>query len=505
MSSTDLEREELDRVIELLGKTTRTARLLAFIGSRHFAREQQLTEFSIATEVFGRSAKNFDSTEDAVVRVEAHRLRKKLREIYETGQSPNGIQISVPAGSYVLKFLPATEPHPAEAEHAEPVGKAGGGERPSHDTAAATPLGRRWAYLVTLAGLAAAAIISLWLIRDKQTAVTGTAKGETAAATSSVPSPAGAVSEVHILSGYTGSEVIDNSGVKWTPDQYFGGGAGWSKTGRYVRGTSRQFLFGAERTGQFSYDIPLVPGTYELRLFFVSPSRVGDEKVLSFNVMLNDQTLLNGYDANISAGGADVADEKVYRDITPGADGHVHLSFYNVIGTPEINALELAPGEPGKLKPIRITTQATAYVDRQGRRWRADDYYLNGLRSVESAKVTGTEDPELFSAERYGHFSYAIPVDTRGTYTVVLHFAEMYFGPQLQGGGGAGSRVFHVFCNGQTLLRDFDIFREAGSLQVVTRTFPGIKPSAQGKINLTFEPVTNNATVSAIEVLDESR
>jgi hypothetical protein len=118
--------------------------------------------------------------------------------------------------------------------------------------------------------------------------------------------------------------------------------------------------------------------------------------------------------------------------------------------------------------------------------------------------VTGTDDPELFGAERYGHFTYAIPVDTRGRYTVVLHFAEFYFGPQLHGGGGVGSRVFHVFCNGQTLLQDFDVYKEVGSLRVVTKTFSNIKPSAQGKINLTFEPVVNNATVSGIEVLDES-
>jgi hypothetical protein len=31
-----------------------------------------------------------------------------------------------------------------------------------------------------------------------------------------------------------------------------------------------------------------------------------------------------------------------------------------------------------------------------------------------------------------------------------------------------------------------------------------LKPSAQGKLNLTFEPILNNATVSGIEVIDES-
>jgi hypothetical protein len=38
---------------------------------------------------------------------------------------------------------------------------------------------------------------------------------------------------------------------------------------------------------------------------------------------------------------------------------------------------------------------------------------------------------------------------------------------------------------------------------MVTKTFTGIAPSAFGKINLDFEPVVNNATVSGIEVIEE--
>ena len=62
-----------------------------------------------------------------------------------------------------------------------------------------------------------------------------------------------------------------------------------------------------------------------------------------------------------------------------------------------------------------------------------------------------------------------------------------------------------MFCNGQTLLRDFDIYKEAGgSLKLVSKSFTGIASSAQGKINLDFEPVSNNATVSGIEVIEET-
>jgi hypothetical protein len=292
--------------------------------------------------------------------------------------------------------------------------------------------------------------------------------------------------------------------VRWTPDKYFAKGGTWTRDGGAVRATSRSFLFKSWRTGEFGYDIPLKPGNYELRLFFVSGQAVGDEKIASFGISMNGQSLLQAYDINMSADGPDVADELVFRDVRPMDDGMLHLWFTNETTSPVLNGLEIVPGTPGKLKPIRLITQRTSFVDHKGQRWRADDYFRNGVLSNDRYKVQGSDDPELFSAERFGHFNYAIPVDRRGRYTVVLHFAEFYYGPKLPGGGGVGSRVFHVFCNGQTLLRDFDIFKEAGSLRVVTKKFEHIQPSAFGKINLNFEPVINNATVSGIEIIDET-
>jgi hypothetical protein len=499
MNSRDAERQELERAIELLGRSTRPGRLLVYLGEKYFEHpEGQLTEFKVATEVFGRSEKNFDSSEDAVVRVEVHRLRKKLKEIYEKDDRPQGVRISLPAGTYVPKFEVAAGPKPDQAEPPPP---------PADEVPAGERVGVRrmpkWAWSVSILAvicIAIAGIVVNGRSRSRQPAapiVEATRPGPSTSSTSDK------TNELHLMSGYSGSEVIDNSGVRWTADRYFAGGGLWSRDSGFVRGTSRHFLFANWRTGEFGYDIPMAPGSYEMRLFFVTPQRVGDEKLSGFNVSLNGRPLLEAFDVNISANGADVAEEQVFRDVTPGEDGFVRLWFTNQVGSPMLNGLELTPGTPGKLKPIRLITQATSFVDHQDQRWRADDYYIGGFRSTERRKVSGTEDPELFGMERFGHFSYAIPVDRRGRYTVVLHFAEFYYGPQLTGGGGPGSRIFHVFCNGQTLLRDFDIYKEAGSLKVITKIFSNIAPSAQGKINLTFEPVVNNATVSGIEVLNE--
>jgi hypothetical protein len=479
----DAERQELERAVGLLGRSTRTARLLEFLGSKYFQEQhEQLTEIDIATQVFGRSAKVFDPTEDAVVRVEAHRLRKKLRELYEKDDRAGGMQISLPPGTYVPSFTIAPE---------KPVASA----------PAVTRRSAMWAWAALVVVFAA---VALFVMRDRSSDAKVATPASPAAAPEATSNAAGsALTELHIMAGNRGSEVIDNSGVRWMPDQHFAAGGVWSRDAGFIRGTSRPFLYAHWRTGEFGYNIPLAPGSYELRLHFISPVQVGDEKLAGFNIALNGKPLLESYDILMNANGAGIADEQVFRDVSPDKDGYVHLWFSNLGGSPMLNALELTPGTPGRLAPIRIATQPTSFVDHQGRRWRADDYYINGFHSTHTRKVSGTQDAELFGAERFGHFRYAIPVDRRGRYTVVLHFAEFYHGPQLPGGGGVGSRLFHVFCNGQTLLRDFDIYKEAGSLKVISKTFTNITPSALGKINLDFEPVFNNATVSGIEVIEE--
>ena len=82
-----------------------------------------------------------------------------------------------------------------------------------------------------------------------------------------------------------------------------------------------------------------------------------------------------------------------------------------------------------------------------------------------------------------------------------LYFAETWFGKSV---GGVGSRVFDVYCNGTTLLKNFDILKEAGGAQrQLIKTFRDIDASPQGKLNIEFVPVTNYAIVSAIEVVQE--
>jgi hypothetical protein len=111
----------------------------------------------------------------------------------------------------------------------------------------------------------------------------------------------------------------------------------------------------------------------------------------------------------------------------------------------------------------------------------------------------------LYASERWGHFSYAIPVSD-GRYRVTLKFCEGHYGKKNTGGGGLGSRLFDVYCNGVALMRNFDIFKEAGGEGIpIDRTFSGVRPNAQGKILLTFVPIAGMACVNGIEVAEEAR
>ena len=120
------------------------------------------------------------------------------------------------------------------------------------------------------------------------------------------------------------------------------------------------------------------------------------------------------------------------------------------------------------------------------------------------ASVRERDFRSLYNAHRFGNFTYSTPVVEGDKYTFTLHFAETYF-TSSDSFGGIGSRIFDVYCNGRTLLKDFDILKETGGVgnRPVVKVFHNIPASAQGKLNLTFVPTKNYALVSAIEVSEE--
>jgi hypothetical protein len=519
---TELERLELESVVAAFARTPRLAKLLAFIGEKYFQNGlEEITEYNIATQVFGRPRQTFDASRDAIARVEAYRLRKKLKEFYASEGKDHSILVTLPTGSYVPIFRHTNQPAPLPAPAADaakpvqdnlpdvvdankitavqnlPESIPTPPQTPVHTIAFAEKrrltLFAACAILLLCAGFAC---VALWH-RMHSASDANTAIHE------SVLPPNVAHLPLRLLAGYNGPSRIDNAGFYWEADQYFQGGAGYQRPDSTVLRSSNPMLFEHWRTGDFSYDIPVPPGPYELHLYFVA-SQLSEDNLSTFHIFCNGKILLQAFDISFDAVGANAADERVFKDIYPDKDGFLHLRFSMERASPSLNALELLPGVSHKQLPVRIVTQRTAVTDSHGNLWLPDNYFLGGRISDQPHQVGGTDDPKLYAYERYGNFNYSIPVDTHGRYTLILHFAEMFWGQQVSGYGGKGSRVFNVYCNGSTLLDKFDIYKEAGTLHAVTRSFPHLRPSPQGKLNISFEPITNAASISALEVIDES-
>ena len=135
-------------------------------------------------------------------------------------------------------------------------------------------------------------------------------------------------------------------------------------------------------------------------------------------------------------------------------------------------------------------------------------YFKGGQMAASEDPANGTDDPELYETERWGHFSYAIPV-APGKYNVTLYFIDR--GVQRGTSGSAGTptgsaseqRLFDVFCDGKAILRRMNLRQEGGENHPVVRRISGLEPNAQGKLLLEFIPVTQYATLSAIEVVPQ--
>jgi hypothetical protein len=201
----------------------------------------------------------------------------------------------------------------------------------------------------------------------------------------------------------------------------------------------------------------------------------------------------------------------VFRDISPAGDGVLRLSFASVRGAAMLSGIAVLPTGAGKVRPVRIRAGWTSgWQDPAGRQWQADSFFLGGnalVRRTNPAEESNSIAPDmaLYASERWGNFSYAVPV-ADGRYRVTLRFCEGHYGQHNSGAGGIGSRVFDVYCNGVALLRNFDIFKEAGGEgRPVSRAFAGVRPNAQGKIILGFVPVKGMACVNGIEVVEEAR
>ena len=503
----------LQRVLasETFSRSPQLSRLLKYLCESLLSHgADRIAEYAIGTEALGRPA-DFDPADDAAVRVEMHRLRRRLHDYYEAEGASEPVRIVIPPGQYApVVTRTGEEPKDpailiAPASEMDLVPTAEPLARPAASPNWFPPRPILW--MPIAAGIVLVA--SAWLRWGLSPPAIASGPTSPAKAAATIPSPsASPLLGIRIGCGRRGPWT-DRLGQIWGRDDYFEGGDAIEIPARsHIAGAFDAHLYQSARTGTFSYRIPLPARTYEMRLYFIEPvfgpdNDQGGEGNRMFSLAINGQKALDRFDILADADGAWTADVRVFKDISPGPDGFVHLDFQSTGNIAAlVNAIEFLPARPHILNPIRLLPQDNFYTDSAGNLWTPDNYSKGGRVAIHPGPVKNARDQEIFRHERFGRFRYAVPVD-RGSYSVYLYMSEEYWGPGNPGGGGDGTRVFSVFCNGTALLRGIDLFKEAGINYGVVRAFHHLKPNAQGKLMLSFEPEHDYASIYALEVLDE--
>ncbi len=522
MARAQAERAEVEAVLRsgIFHRAPMVASFFRYVCERYFEGEaDKVKEYNIGVEALGRPV-TFDQKKDSIVRVEAHRLRKLLSEYYAMEGANHVVQITVPPGQYAPRFLlkesvsleeDAQAPQDAAAPTVAlapseiiPASRMLQSLGPGNSglVAVLPARSRRFTWLaLSVLFLASVTYIAVWFRTHKRFAPQQEVW---------VGSWEPVEGEVRFLAGSHAGPFHDRQGRVWQADRYYNGGVSFTvPPGRAYDALPDPAFVHSFRQGTFRYDIPLVPGAYELRLYFIETQfgegnpGGGPVNARTFRVNLNGKPLLDLFDALTEAGAPNRLHTRVFRDVSPAEDGKLHLAFQPMNEAPAfLSALEILPTSPGHVRPIRIVAQRNNVVDAEGALWQADQYAVGG---TQVDRTTFANEPErmLYQGERYGNFAYHIPV-ADGKYRVRLHFAETYFGTKLPyaRNNQASPRIFNVFANGVALLRNFDVANEAGGPNLpLVKVFENLEPNAQGMIVLEFIPVHNYAEVNAIEVV----
>ena len=143
-------KEELDHVLasKVFLPAQRSQSFLRYIVERSLLDGAPPKEYEIAVDVFGRGA-DYDPAIDATVRVEAGRLRTRLREYYDIAGAADPILIEIPKGGYTATFIPREThlgSHAREPARASPESEDGAQTAPlGLDGAGSTEAGKKGA------------------------------------------------------------------------------------------------------------------------------------------------------------------------------------------------------------------------------------------------------------------------------------------------------------------------------------------------------------------------
>jgi Malectin domain/Bacterial TSP3 repeat len=271
-------------------------------------------------------------------------------------------------------------------------------------------------------------------------------------------------------------------GIAYQADGKFSGGSTYTTTAT-IAGTADDRLYQSERFGNFSYNIPVTNGNYEVTLKFAEVyfSAVGQRV---FNVSVEGKTVLSNVDIVAKVGPRTAYDVTIPTSVN---DGVLNISFSSVVNNAKVSGIKVEPRE----LVFAVNAGGSQYNGVDGTPYQADAKFAGGSTYSVTAAIVGTTDPRLYQSERFGNFSYNIPV-ANGDYEVTLKFAEIFHTT-------TGKRVFNVSTEGKTVLSNLDIVAKVGPKKAYDVTVP--VTVTDGTLNIGFSSVVDFAKVSGFIVV----
>ncbi|CAM0878568.1 unnamed protein product [Alopecurus aequalis] len=328
-------------------------------------------------------------------------------------------------------------------------------------------------------------------------------------------------------------------GRTWLADRYFspGGAAGMvAEPHRFPSPQERTLrFFPPSSAGKSScYSLPLPPGRYYLRIFSVYDNYDSKLRSPSFDVSAAATLVLSFR----SPWPESAARYGAYSDLifpshsptpsSPNATSTTDICFYSLsTDAPAVGSIEVAPVHP--LAYDGATTGASLILVNYGRLtcgnplfgpgftndsdafarvWQAGTDFRNNDLAYDAVtaggrRVFGAEQPpNYFPAKMYasavttaaddGQIEYLMPVDTRLSYMLWLHFAELDAAV-----GAPGQRVFDVMLAGRNITR-IDIFKQVGGFTAFKWTYV-VENLTSNTMSVRLVPVVGRPILCGLE------
>ncbi|WP_424018193.1 malectin domain-containing carbohydrate-binding protein [Halorientalis pallida] len=229
-----------------------------------------------------------------------------------------------------------------------------------------------------------------------------------------------------------------------------------------------------EPSASFTY-VPGTPQPGETVTFDAGGSRAPNGTITSYEWDFDDGTVTSTGSSTIDHSFASEGEYNVTLTVTTDAGKTAVTNRTVSVTTPVVFA---------------VNSGGPSYTAGDGTQYQADTQFTGGSTFTSGDPISGTTDDTLYQSERYGDFSYDVPVSD-GEYRVTFKLAEIYWTSD-------GQRQFDVSLEGTERISNLDIHSQVGhdAALDLTRTVT----VTDGTLNIEFSTDVDNAKSSAIKV-----